>query len=73
MKRCCNLIATAGPRDGTSQLQLSVHPPLYKNAPALVAIVKARTIISLCQWRSQPKNLGGAKKIGGAKCLIFGK
>jgi len=30
MKRCCNLDATAVPRDGTSQSQsqLSVHPPL---------------------------------------------
>jgi len=24
-----------------------------------------------CQWRSQPKNLGGAKKIGGVKMLDF--
>ena len=23
------------------------------------------------QWRSQPKNLGGAKKFGGPKCLIL--
>ena len=25
------------------------------------------------QWRSQPRNLGGAKELGGLKCLILGK
>jgi len=29
--------------------------------------------IAITQWRSQPKNLVGAKKFGGPKCLILGK
>jgi len=27
----------------------------------------------MAQWRSQPKNLGGSKIFGAAKCLIMGE